>query len=192
MSFCILEEVLSSLFLQMHLLVLGWNSVSNKQRAEELFKAWKEKWYDADYLDYEHRKENWPSAMSFVKEQEKLLAWIEECTAKKDNTEYAIIAKSAWTNLFFQTIELIEKKPTFVLLCWIPLKVVTNLRFDADEYDTIIDFPVTVLQNEKDPVGPYWAIHHNLKTTKRSLLETHCKGHYYDVDVVMENISDVE
>ena len=175
----------------MHLLILGWNYVSNKQRAEELLKAWKEKWYDADYLDYEHRKENWPSAMSFVKEQEKLLAWIED-TTKKDDTKYAIIAKSAWTSLFFQTIGMLEKMPTFVILCGIPLKVITNTRFHPEEYDTIIDFPVTILQNEKDPVGPYWAIHHNLKTTKRTLVETHCKGHYYDVDVVMENISDVE
>ena len=176
----------------MHLLILGWNSVSNKQRVQELVNAWKEKWYDAEYIDYEHRKEWWPAAMSFPKEQQKLLARVEEVSAKKNDNDYMIIAKSAWTSLFFQTIELLQKKPAFGLLCWIPLKAITNPIFDADEYDIIIDFPVTILQNEKDPVGPYWAILHNLKTTTRTLKETHCKGHYYDVDVVIENIPTME
>lgn len=176
----------------MHLLILGWNSVSNQNRAQELVHAWKEKWYDADYIQYDHRKEWWPSAMSFPKEQQKLLAWVEEIATKKGDNDYVIVAKSAWTSLFFKTIHLLEKAPSSVVLCWIPLKVLTNPTFDADEYNAIIDFQVSVLQNEKDPVGPYGAIHHHLKTTTRTLKETHCKGHYYDVDVVMENIPTVK
>lgn len=168
----------------MHLLILGWNSVSNKQRVEELVKAWNTKWYDADYIEYEHRKEGWPSTMSFPRELKKFQERIEQLQGEK----YALIAKSAGTNLFFQSIEILDNKPQFALLCGIPLKVVTNQAFDADVYDTVIDFPVTVLQNEKDPVWPYGAIHHNLKTTKRTLKETQCPGHYYEVDVVMNEI----
>lgn len=126
--------------------------------------------------------------MSFAKEMKKLQERVEELQGEK----YAIIAKSAWTNLFFQAIETIDTKPQFAVLCGIPLKVITNAAFDADVMDHSIDFPVTVLQNKTDPVWPYWALHHNLKTTKRTLKETDCKGHYYEVDVVMEEVPTVK
>jgi len=81
-------------------------------------------------------------------------------------------------------------KPTSCLFLGLPLKLIQEEQIPLDELLRKLTVPITILQNDKDPVGTYDEVRqfiNNLKITNVIILKAKNNTHdYTDFDKIKE------
>lgn len=165
---------------------LGGNSISNKERIEEIADRLKlmNQFSHVDFCSYNHRYQP-DGNMDFEKEWEKLLSRI-----ASSQEEYVIFCKSAGAVLFLSVVDKLKSLPQKVIMCGFPIGYAQMSWFEPSTILKEYSFPILLLQNENDHAGSFEQVARLLKWVNRwELVKLPGDSHWYAPEVVVEYIS---
>ncbi len=164
----------------MNLLLLSGASVRNKKWIEEVEDSCKshfDKTYVQNYQHWENQEIDFSLEIE-LNELQKL-----ELT----HEAYVIFAKSAGSILACSAISQGILHPERCIFAGFPLEMVKNFNLPADTWLSSIKNPITVLQNEFDPLGSYTEVASYITNVKNTNIKI-CKlpGNTHDYKDILK------
>lgn len=169
----------------MKLLLLSGNSKSNEVWIKEVADKFANRFDEIKIASYEHWQTG-QELINFEKERLKLKELVGGWN------EYLIFAKSVGTLLTLAGIKDGILKPKGVLMCGIPRSFADRVHFEeVDKCWQDVSCPITVLQNDQDPVGGYDSVKEYLQKyyPNASLVKTVGNTHdYLDLELMKREL----
>lgn len=169
----------------MNLLLLGGNSVLNRDWVEDVAKNLGDLFDTTQIQYYKHWQEN-KDLIDFPYE-------VDALTQKASGLKnYAIFAKSAGTLVTVKAILDGLIKPKFCVFVGIPINWAKDRNFDVDAWFANFSYPALVIQNSNDPACSFIALKKYLEkqgVTNFKLVELPGDSHHYpDLSIIQEEI----
>lgn len=169
----------------MNLVLLGGNSVLNREWVEDVTKNLKDLFDTTQIQHYKHWQEN-TELIDFPHE----VAFLAKMTADLDN--YAVFAKSAGALVTIKAILDGLIKPKLCIFVGIPINWAKGRNYNIDTWFTDFNYPALVIQNTNDPVCSFVDLKKYLgdkRVTGFRLVELPGDSHHYpDLSAIHNNI----
>ncbi len=173
----------------MHLYLLWGNSLSNKERTQELARALSFDFSEVNAWTYQHRVDT-SKSIDTRYEAKKIY------DSLPDNRQIGIVAKSAGCLVALEAMKHFELRPDLVLFTGFPIRFATE-TLGRDLTKTLkeisYDQPIHIVQQTKDPAGTPEEV---TQCFSNGSLQTighfyEWDSHYYEVKAVQNIIQEI-
>lgn len=159
----------------MDIILLGGNSVDNKEWIEEIEFMLKPYFKSTHIQYYDH----WKTGSEMINLDIEVDKLIDNVKSKK---QYVIFAKSAGSLVAVKAIFDGKMSPTKCFFVGIPINWAHEYNFDIDKWFKSFRFPLTIIQHTNDPITSIQELRKFLideNVTGYNLVEWPGKDHYY-------------